>query len=94
VRSIRFAEFADDGIEGTRSWHTDPLRDDGFCATFFNVVEDGIAVIVVAFEGCFLDCAVHPLDLPVGLGVLDLGEPVFDPVFVAAQVEHVRHAGR
>jgi hypothetical protein len=45
-----------------------------------------MAVIVVAFEGCFLDCAVHPLDLPVGPGVLDLGEPVFDPVLVAAQV--------
>jgi hypothetical protein len=38
-------EFVDDGIEGTRSGHTDPLRDDWFCATFFNVVEDGIAVI-------------------------------------------------
>jgi hypothetical protein len=30
-----------------------------------------MAVIVIAFDGCFLDCAVHPFDLPVGPGMLD-----------------------
>jgi hypothetical protein len=48
----------------------------------------GMAVVMVAFDGGLLDCAVHPLDLAVGSGMLDLGEPVFDLIFVAAHVEH------
>ena len=59
------------------------------------VVEVGgqlrVAVVMVSFDGCFLDRPVHPFDLTVGPWVLDLGESVLDPVFVAAHVEHVGH---
>ncbi len=62
------------------------------------VVEAGfkspIAVIVIAFDGSFLDRAVHPFDLAIGPRMLDLGEPVLDLIFFAPHVEHVRHAGR
>ena len=51
--------------------------------------ELGMAVVMVALDGCFLDCPVHPLDLAVGPGMPDLGEPVLDAVFAAAHVEHV-----
>ncbi len=44
------SEFVDDGIESTRSGHTDPLGDDRFCATFLDVVEDVIAVICLVGE--------------------------------------------
>jgi hypothetical protein len=50
-----------------------------------------VAIVMVSLDGCFLDCSVHPFDLAVGPWVLDLGEPVFDPVFVAAHVEHMGH---
>ena len=50
-----------------------------------------MAIVVVALDGGFLDRAVHALDLPVGPGMLDLGEPVLDAVLVAAHVEHVCH---
>ncbi len=61
------------------------------------VVEVGfellMAVVMVAFDSCLLDRSVHPFDLAIGPGMLDLGEPVLDTVLVAAEVEHVRHAG-
>lgn len=41
----------------------------------------GVAVVMVAFDGCLLDCPVHALDLAIGPGVLDLCKPVLDPVF-------------
>lgn len=57
------------------------------------VVEGGLelplAVVMVSFDGGFLDCAVHLFDLAVGPGVPDLGEAVFDAVLAAAHVEHV-----
>ena len=60
----------------------------------------GMAVVVVAFDGGFLDSPVHPFDLAIGPGMLDLGEPVFDVVLVADPVEDVvegifmvRHVG-
>ena len=48
-----------------------------------------VAVVVVALDGRFLDCAVHPFDLTVRPRVLPLGEPVLDAVLLAAHVEHV-----
>ena len=54
-------------------------------------VELLVAVVVVAFDGGFLDGSVHPFDLPVGPGMLHLCAPVLDAVLVAAHVEHVRH---
>ena len=50
-----------------------------------------MAVVVVPFDGCFLDRPVHSLDLTVGPGMIDLGEAMFDAVFAAAHVEHMRH---
>lgn len=50
-----------------------------------------VAVIVKAFDGGFLDGAVHPLDLAVGPRVLDLGQTVLDAVLAAAHAEHMLH---
>src|SRR3984957_16085937 len=50
-----------------------------------------IAVVVVAFDGPVLDGSVHPFDLTVGPGMVDLGEAVLDVVLAAAHGEHVRH---
>lgn len=54
-----------------------------------------VAVVVLAFDRRVLDCAVHPLDLPVGPRVIDFGEAMLEAVFPAAHLEHVRDvAGR
>ncbi|MGY3695902.1 hypothetical protein ACVIGA_005982 [Bradyrhizobium sp. USDA 3240] len=50
-----------------------------------------VSIIVVALDGRFLDRAVHALDLAIGPGMLDLGQPMFDPVFLASHIEHMRH---
>lgn len=49
-----------------------------------------MAVVVVALDSRVLDGSVHPLDLAVGPGMLDFGEPVLDPILTATHVEHVR----
>ena len=36
---------------------------------------------MIAFDGRVLDGAVHPFDLPVGPGMIDLGEAMLDAVF-------------
>ena len=46
-----------------------------------------VAVVVEAFDGRFLDGAVHPLHLSVGPRVVRLGEPVLDIVGLADHVE-------
>lgn len=60
----------------------------------------GVVVVVIAFDRCLLDCPVHPLDLAIGPGMLDLGESVLNVVLVADPVEDmvegvfvVRHVG-
>ena len=60
----------------------------------------GMAVVMVAFDGRFLDRSIHPFDLTVGPGMLDLGQPVLDVMLVADPVEDVvegvfvvRHVG-
>ena len=50
-----------------------------------------VAVVMVSFDGGFLDGPVHPFDLAVGPGMLHFGKPVLDAVLTAAHVEHVRH---
>ncbi len=50
-----------------------------------------VAIVVVAFDGGFLDGAVHPLDLTVCPWMLDLGQPVLDAILLATHVEHMRH---
>ena len=49
----------------------------------------GMAVVMVSLDRRFLDCAVHPFDLAVGPGMLDLGQPVLDLMFVTDPVEDV-----
>ena len=53
-----------------------------------------VIVVVIAFDGCVLDRAVHSFDLAVGPGMIDLGESVFDTVLAAPQSEHVRYMAR
>lgn len=53
-----------------------------------------VAVVVIAFDGGFLDSAVHALDLAVGPRVVGLGEPVPDVVLGADAIEHVEAVAR
>lgn len=46
-----------------------------------------MAVVMIAFDGRFLDCAVYPLDLAVGPRVLDLGQAVLNAALVTDPVE-------
>lgn len=39
-----------------------------------------VSIVTVALYGRFLDRAVYALDLATGAGMLDLGQPMFDPV--------------
>jgi hypothetical protein len=50
-----------------------------------------VSIVIVALDGRFLDRAVHALDLAIDPGMLDLGQPMFDPVFLASHSEHMRH---
>ena len=49
----------------------------------------GMAVVMVAFDSRFLDRSIHPFDLTVGPGMLHLGQPMLDPLFLADPVEDV-----
>ena len=42
-----------------------------------------LGVVEVAFDGGVLDGPVHALDLPVGPGMVGLGQPVFDSMKAA-----------
>ena len=50
-----------------------------------------MSIIMVALDGRFLDRAVHALDLAIGPGMLDLGQPMFDAILLAAHIEHMCH---
>lgn len=50
-----------------------------------------VAVVVIAFDGGFLDNAVHSLDLTIGPRMIDFGEAMRDAVLAASHVEHVCH---
>ena len=53
-----------------------------------------MALVVEAFDGCVLDGAVHPFDLPVGPWVVRLGEAMLDIVRLADHVEaHLAREG-
>ena len=45
----------------------------------------------MALNSGFLDRSVHALDLAVRPWMLDLRQPMFDVIFPAAQIEHMRH---
>src|SRR5277367_3538277 len=46
-----------------------------------------MGVVEVALDGGLLDGSVHALDLPVGPGMVGLGQPVFDPMKETEPVE-------
>ncbi len=47
-----------------------------------------------AFDGRFLDCAIHPLDMTIGPRVVRLGEPLLDVVCLADHGEaHLERPG-
>lgn len=46
-----------------------------------------VIVVVIALHRGVLDLPVHPLDLPVGPGVVRLGQPVLDPIGLADHVK-------
>ena len=52
-------------------------------------VSSRVTIVMVAFDGGFLDGPVHALDLAVGPGMLDLGEPMLDAIFPTAHM--LRH---
>lgn len=47
-----------------------------------------------AFDGSFLDGAVHAFDLAIRPWMVDLREPVFDAILSASHVDHVDHVSR
>lgn len=56
--------------------------------------ELGVAVVVIAFDSGVLDRAVHPFDLPIRPGMVDLGEAMFDAVLPTVHREHVADVAR
>ena len=48
-----------------------------------------VGVVEVSFDRSVFDSPVHPFDLPVGPGMVGLGEPVFDSMKEAKPVEGV-----
>ena len=50
-----------------------------------------VPIVMVALDGRVLDRAVHALDLAIGPGMLDLSQPMFDAILLAAHIEHMCH---
>ena len=48
-----------------------------------------VVLVVVAFDGGFLDGPVHPLDLPIRPRMVGFGQAMLDAVLVANAVEQV-----
>ncbi|OAV55675.1 hypothetical protein A6U98_29890 [Rhizobium sp. WYCCWR10014] len=48
-----------------------------------------VTVVMIAFDGGFLDCPVHSFDLTVGPGVIGFGKSVFDAMCSACTIEHM-----
>jgi len=46
-----------------------------------------VALVVVAFDGCFFQGPVHALDLPVGPRMIGLGQSMLDAVLAASHAE-------
>ena len=51
--------------------------------------ELAIRLVVISLDGRVLDRPVHPLDLPIGPGVVGLGQAMFDPVFPTDAIERM-----
>ncbi|SKA06725.1 hypothetical protein SAMN02745113_02625, partial [Nitrosomonas europaea] len=48
--------------------------------------------IMIAFDGCFLEGAVHAFDLTIGPGVIWLGQAMFRTIFQADTVEDMQES--
>ena len=48
-----------------------------------------VRLVVIPLHGRVLDRPVHPLDLPIGPGMIGLGQSMFDPVFPTDAVERM-----
>lgn len=48
-----------------------------------------VGLVVVSPDGGFLECAVHPLNLAVGPGVIGFGQAMLDAMFLAGPIEGV-----
>src|SRR5665213_1371517 len=46
---------------------------------------------MIALDGRFLDRPIHAFNLTIGPGMLDLGQSMFDSIFPAAHIKHMRH---
>ncbi len=46
-----------------------------------------MAVVMEAFDGCFLDCPVHPFNLTIGPWMIGFFQTVFDPMSFTDHVE-------
>lgn len=51
--------------------------------------ELGAIVIIMPLDGGLLDGSIHPFDLSVGPGMIDLGAAVLDAAFTATHVEYM-----
>ena len=49
-----------------------------------------MTVIMIARNGCFFDCPVHSLDLPIGPGMFNLCCPVLTAIFVACAAKNMQ----
>ena len=48
-----------------------------------------VRLVVIPLHGRVLDRPVHPLDLPIGPGMIGLGQSMFDPMFPTDAVERM-----
>lgn len=48
-----------------------------------------VAVVIVAFDGRVFEGPVHPLDLPVGPGMVRLRQAILDAMLFADAIEHL-----
>ena len=55
--------------------------------------KSGVIFVVVALHGGFFQRPVHPLNLPVGPGMVWFGQPVFDPMLGTDPIKEMPHQG-
>lgn len=46
-----------------------------------------MTVVMEAFDGCLLDCMVHPLDLTIGPGMIGFRQAILGPAGLTDHVE-------
>ena len=51
--------------------------------------ELAVRLVMISLDGRLLDRPVHPLDLPIGPGMIGFCQPMFDPVFPTDAIERM-----